>query len=159
MTSHQGHQDATGTTGQTTGAHRHQHGQQGMMGSAEQTTGVKDKTYNVVSVLYHALQGSETAMQYLQDARQEGDQQLVQFFEAVQECQRHLAMRAKDMLLQHMNHGNGHEAMQEQSRQGAMAAGSATSSQGRHKSGDPAMAGSDHGAYRREEESEPARKR
>ena len=33
---------------------------QGMTATAEHATGVQDKTYNLVSVLYHALQGGET---------------------------------------------------------------------------------------------------
>jgi hypothetical protein len=66
--------------------------------------------YNVVSVLYHALQGGETCMQYLQDAQGTGDQKLVQFFQEVQECHRHLATRAKEVLAQCLQHGNGHEA-------------------------------------------------
>src|SRR5207244_3139843 len=61
------------------------------------------------SVLYHALQGGETCMQYLHDAEQAGDQEMVEFFHEVQECQRHLASRAKEMLMQRMHEGNGHE--------------------------------------------------
>ena len=56
---------------------------------AEHKTGTKDEVYNIVSVLYHALQGGETCMQYLHDAHETGDQKLVQFFQEVQECQRH----------------------------------------------------------------------
>ena len=82
---------------------------QGTTASAEHATGTKDKTYNLVSVLYHALQGAETSMQYIQDAEHEGDQELVQFFQEVQECQRHLAGRAKDMLRQRLSQNNGEE--------------------------------------------------
>ena len=45
--------------------------------SAEQATGTRDATYDLVSVLYHALQGAETARHYMQDAAQAGDQELV----------------------------------------------------------------------------------
>ena len=83
---------------------------QGATTMAEHKTGVRDEIYNVVSVLYHALQGGETCMQYLQDAQETGDQQLVQFFQEVQECHRHLAMRAKEVLAQCLEHGNGHES-------------------------------------------------
>jgi hypothetical protein len=41
---------------------------QGATATAEHKTGVRDELYNAVSVLYHALQGGETCMQYLQDA-------------------------------------------------------------------------------------------
>ena len=37
--------------------------------SAEQATGTRDDTYDLVSVLYHALQGAETARHYIQDGR------------------------------------------------------------------------------------------
>ena len=56
---------------------------QSAVASAEQATGTKDATYNLVSVLYHALQGAETSRHYIQDAEQAGDQELVQFFRAV----------------------------------------------------------------------------
>jgi hypothetical protein len=53
--------------------------------SAEQATGTRDDTYDLVSVLYHALQGAETARQYIQDAAQAGDEELVQFFQEAQD--------------------------------------------------------------------------
>ena len=93
---------------------------QGATTMAEHKTGVRDEIYNVVSVLYHALQGGETCMQYLQDAQETGDQKLVQFFQEVQECHRHLATRAKEVLAQCLEHGNGHEA-HGHGHQGAMA--------------------------------------
>ena len=83
---------------------------QGATATAEHRTGVRDEMYDVVSVLYHALQGGETCMQYLQDAQEAGDQQLVQFFQEVQECHRHLATRAKEILAQCLDHGSGHES-------------------------------------------------
>jgi hypothetical protein len=52
--------------------------------SAEQTTGTKDTTYALVSVLYHALQGAETSVTYLQDAEEAGDQELMQFLREAQ---------------------------------------------------------------------------
>ena len=84
---------------------------QGRTATAEHITGMQDKTYNLVSVLYHALQGGETCMQYMHDAEQAGDHEMVQFFQEVQECQRHLASRAGEMLMQRMSQGNGHEWM------------------------------------------------
>src|SRR5437763_7512208 len=100
---------------------------QGMTATAEHATGVQDKTYNLVSVLYHALQGGETCQQYLHDAEEAGDQEMVQFFQEVQECQRHLASRARQMLMQRMREGNGHERMgQDQGRQTQRADGGAS---------------------------------
>lgn len=56
----------------------------GVAASAEQVTGTRDETYDLVSVLYHALQGAQTAMQYVQDAEREGDPELVRFFRDAQ---------------------------------------------------------------------------
>lgn len=76
---------------------------QSAVASAEQATGTKDATYNLVSVLYHALQGAATSRQYVQDAEQAGDQELVQFFRAVQAWQQHLATQAKEVLTQRLS--------------------------------------------------------
>jgi hypothetical protein len=76
----------------------------------EHSTGVKDAVYNIVSVLYHALHGRETCMQYLHDAQETRDHKLVQFFQEVQECHRYLATRAKEVLAQYLDHGNSHES-------------------------------------------------
>jgi hypothetical protein len=46
---------------------------QGATAMAEHKTGVRDEVYNVVSVLYYALQGGEARIQYLQDAQETED--------------------------------------------------------------------------------------
>lgn len=59
-------------------------------------TGTRDSTYDLVAVLYHALQGVENCQTYLGDA---GDEpQLRQFFEQAQQMQRQLAEQAKTLL-------------------------------------------------------------
>jgi rubrerythrin len=75
--------------------------------SAEQATGTTDTTYNLVSVLYHAFQGAETYRQYVQDAEQAGDPELVQFFHAAQAWQQHLATQAKEVLTQRLSQSEG----------------------------------------------------
>ena len=65
---------------------------------ATQHTGTRDETYDVVSILYHALQGAETYQQYIQDAELRGDQELGQFFRDVQEEEKRRAERAKQLL-------------------------------------------------------------
>jgi hypothetical protein len=77
--------------------------------AAEQATGTQDVTYDLVSVLYHALQGAETSQRYLRDAEQAGDQELVQFFREAQAWQRHLAAEAKEVLKQRLSQGGGRE--------------------------------------------------
>jgi hypothetical protein len=70
------------------------------MAMSERTTGTRDEHYNVISVLYHALQGADTCGTYLQDAEQAGDQELVQFFREVQDTYRQLGDRSKMVSIQ-----------------------------------------------------------
>ncbi len=74
----------------------------GDMAASERTTGTRDEHYNVISVLYHALQGADTCVTYLQDAEQAGDQDLAQFFREVQGTYRQLADRSKTLLRQRL---------------------------------------------------------
>jgi hypothetical protein len=59
----------------------------------------KDKNYNLISVLYHSSDNVESLKTYIQDAQSEGDQELVEFFNAVLENNLEAAQRAKEMLL------------------------------------------------------------
>lgn len=61
-------------------------------------TGTPDVTYNLVSILFHALQGAETYDQYIRDAEQGGDRDLAQFFRDVKEENSRRADRAKQIL-------------------------------------------------------------
>jgi hypothetical protein len=69
---------------------------------ATRTTGTRDTHYNVISVLYHTLQGAETLAQYIADAEQAGDQELARFFREVQEEDRQRADRGKALLRQRL---------------------------------------------------------
>jgi maltooligosyltrehalose synthase len=60
------------------------------------TTGTKDTTYNLVSVLYHALQGADLYEQYASDAG--SDQDLAAFFREAQQQEKQRADRAKQLL-------------------------------------------------------------
>ncbi|ADI13912.1 hypothetical protein [Truepera radiovictrix] len=66
-----------------------------------QTTGVKDEHYNLISVLYHALQGSETVGQYMQDAQ--GSEELTQFLQNTQQQYNQIAQQAKKLLGQQLS--------------------------------------------------------
>ena len=59
-------------------------------------TGTRDSTYDIVAVLYHALQGVENCQTDLQDASR--DQQLQTFFQQAMQQQRQLADQAKMLL-------------------------------------------------------------
>ena len=69
-----------------------------MMDAGEQTTGTRDEHYNLVSVLYHALQGADTCNVYALDAEAAGDERLAAFFREAGGMQTQLAERAKGLL-------------------------------------------------------------
>jgi rubrerythrin len=68
------------------------------MAGGESATGVSNARYNLVSVLYHALEGGATYDKYVQDAEQEGDQELADFFRRVQQQDAQRAQQAKTLL-------------------------------------------------------------
>jgi len=68
------------------------------MAQAEQVTGTRDETYNLISLLYHTLKGSQTIEKYIEDGQESGDQELVAFFREVQEQDRDRADRLKVLL-------------------------------------------------------------
>ena len=59
----------------------------------------KDKNYNLISVLYQSSDNVESLRTYVQDAEQEGDQELVSFFDGILENNLRAAQRAKEMLV------------------------------------------------------------
>ena len=59
----------------------------------------KDKNYNLISVLYQSSNNVESLKTYIQDAEQEGDQELVDFFDGILENNLRAAQRAKEMLV------------------------------------------------------------
>ncbi len=75
------------------------------MSDSQHVTGTSDPLYNVVSVYYHALKAAADAQQYVQDAQQAGDQQLVQFFQQSQQNARQAAEQAKTTLQQQLSKG------------------------------------------------------
>jgi rubrerythrin len=76
-----------------------------MKSKVGQATGTSDPIYNLVSVTYHALQGAENYEQYAQDAQQEGDQELADFFRQVLEQSRQCAEQAKQLLASRLQGG------------------------------------------------------
>jgi len=62
------------------------------------SSGMKDEHYDIVSALYHALQGADVSSKYIEDAEKEGDKEVVSFFHEVRDKNRELAMKAKDLL-------------------------------------------------------------
>jgi hypothetical protein len=59
----------------------------------------KDKNYNLIAVLYQSSNNVESLKSYIQDTEQEGDQELVSFFDGILENNLRAAQRAKEMLV------------------------------------------------------------
>ncbi len=66
-------------------------------GQSSEQTGTRDDTYDVISIVYHALQGAENCQIYAEDAE---DEQLRNFFQQAGDQQRQLAEQGKQLLMQ-----------------------------------------------------------
>jgi hypothetical protein len=69
-----------------------------------QQTGTRNQTYDVIAVLYHALQGAENCQTYIRDAQ---DEQIRSFFEQARDLQRQLADQGKQVLQQALQNDPG----------------------------------------------------
>jgi hypothetical protein len=58
-----------------------------------------DKDYDLVSVLYHALQAADTCAKYRQDAETEGSQEIAGFMREVEQQNKQVAQQAKSLLM------------------------------------------------------------
>ncbi|MBF6592747.1 MAG: hypothetical protein IVW57_19725 [Ktedonobacterales bacterium] len=75
-------------------------------GTAGQSiTGTPNEMYDLVSVLYHALESGTTNAQYVQDARQAGNNDLEQFFLQIQREDSARAQKAQELLGRIVRHG------------------------------------------------------
>ena len=72
--------------------------QTNMSSSGQGATGAPNHIFDLVSVLYHALEGGTTYQQYIQDAQQAGENDLVQFFQQCQQQDRQRAQQAQQLL-------------------------------------------------------------
>lgn len=77
------------------------------MSESQGNTGTRDVTYNLVSIVYHSLQGAETIDMYINDARQSGDEDLAQFFSDVKQENTRRAARAKELLARYLGKDDG----------------------------------------------------
>lgn len=69
-----------------------------MSSMGTQQTGTGNETFDLVSVLYHALEGAQTYGRYCQDAQQVGNRDLEQFFQQCQQEDIRRAEQAKQLL-------------------------------------------------------------
>lgn len=65
-------------------------------------TAETDENYDLVSVLYHCLKAADACTQYVADAEDAGDDELVEFFEKARKLQNRLASEARELLAQRM---------------------------------------------------------
>lgn len=72
----------------------------------KQTTGTRDKTYDLLACVYHALKGADAAAKYRDDANAQGDDEAAQFFESIVEENRDLAQRGKKLLTERLGRGD-----------------------------------------------------
>jgi len=61
-------------------------------------TAETDENYDLVSVLYHCLKAADACTQYIVDAEDAGDDELVEFFENARHAQNRLAASARALL-------------------------------------------------------------
>lgn len=59
---------------------------------------MKDKDYDLVSTLYHALQGVEKSDTYLMDAEKGGDDAITSFLQETRQSYQSIAEKAKSLL-------------------------------------------------------------
>lgn len=71
------------------------------MASEPQQTSFSNQYYDLVSVLYHALESAQSAATYVRDAQ--GDQQLSQFFQQVQQQNNAVAQQAQQLISKYSN--------------------------------------------------------
>ena len=84
-------------------------GQTGMTGATGQTgTGASNIVYDIVSSLYHELETASTTQQYIRDAQQAGDNELVQFFQKVLQDHQQCAQQAQQLLTQRLQNQPAH---------------------------------------------------
>ena len=73
-------------------------------GQSSDATGTRDETYDVISIVYHALQGAENCDIYAEDAEQD---ELRQFFQQAGDQQRQLAQQGKQLLARCLQNESG----------------------------------------------------
>ena len=65
---------------------------------SEQLTGISEALIDLSSVFYHAAEGGQVYAKYIDDAAQEGDTELVEFFKELQEQDAWRAQKAKSLI-------------------------------------------------------------
>jgi hypothetical protein len=125
----------SGTSGTTAGARS----QQGMMG------GTSDTAYNLISVMYHTLQGCQTYEKYAQDAERAGEQQIAQFFRDTGREFERCAQRGQQLLAQCLQQGQSTQGGRGTQLNSQMGTSSGQQSQSGMSSGQQGAMSGSHG--------------
>ena len=81
-------------------------GQQGQAGRGQgRVHGTPDLDYDLISAVYHNLQGAEASGLYANDAALEGDEAIGRFFREAQQGYLRQAERAKQLLAERLGRG------------------------------------------------------
>jgi hypothetical protein len=65
---------------------------------SEQLTGISQAVLDLSDVFYHAAEGDQVCVKYIDDAAREGDTELVEFFKEVQEQDAWRAQKSKALI-------------------------------------------------------------
>jgi type IV secretory pathway ATPase VirB11/archaellum biosynthesis ATPase len=77
---------------------------------SKDNTGTPDIAYNLVSTIYHALQGAETEARYIADAEATGDEETIKFFRNLKQENGRRADDAKRLLAKNLGQQQGQSA-------------------------------------------------
>jgi hypothetical protein len=77
------------------------------MGVQAPPSPVKDKNYDLISVLHMSLENSWRMQQYIQDAKREGDTELAEWFDRIQENSIRAGDQGKALLAQRLMQEKG----------------------------------------------------
>lgn len=72
------------------------------MPTGQQATGTPNHIYDLVSVIYHGMKSGSVNQGYIQDAQMAGDNELLVFFQQVQQDDRLRVQRAQQLLAQRL---------------------------------------------------------
>ncbi len=75
----------------------------------ESETGTPDSTYALISTAYHLLQGAETLGMFIEDAAEDGQEEVAEFLEETRDEFLERAERAKALLVECLQGEGGEE--------------------------------------------------
>ena len=76
-----------------------------MAEGGKQSTGTSDPTFNLFSVVYHALEGASTIEQYIADAKEAGDKELASYLTKIKQSYTRNADQGKQLLASRLQDG------------------------------------------------------